>query len=295
MNNQYNNAYNNPYYANMPYNQGAVYGGQQQPMKRTNPLTAEEIASMRNKTPFSLAVTQDEVTRGICFHIDENGNPTTVTQPDGTTTCTLCGAQWNSNELSGEQVQEAVENILSVLQTIKLMYVNFPDQAAREFYQIIPLISKIPQLYKIAADNFRTFEGYQNGYYNGNPNPFMLFGNIAGGNAFQYQQTQPMGYGAPMGQQMYQQPMYQQQPMGAPMMGQPAYTGNPFDASSYGATAGPAPAYTPATPTGYAYAPGQQPAVGQPVAPAAPQGQPATQQAPATAPAEVTTSGNHTP
>lgn len=300
MNNQYNSQ---PYYGNMPYNQGAVYGQQPQ-VKRTNPLTAEEIASLRNKTPFSLAVTQDEITRGICFHIDENGNPTTITDPDGTTTCTLCGAKWNSNELSSEQVQAATENILSVLQTIKLMYVNFPDQAAREFYQIVPLISKIPQLYKIAADNFRTFEGYQNGYYNGQPNPFMLFGQIAGGNgfanAFQYQQTQPMGYGAPM----MGQPGFQQQPMGygAAPMGQPQPAGytNPFDAAAYGAAPMGQPAgagYTPATPQGYAYQPGQPVGVGQPVAPAAPQGQAAQQAAPAasSAPAEVTTSGNHTP
>lgn len=294
MNNQYNNQ---PYYGNMPYNQGAIYNGQPQQMRRTNPLSNEEIASMRNKTPFSLAITQDELTRGICFHVDENGNPTTVTEPDGSTTCTLCGATWNSNELTAEQVQEATNNILSVLQTIKLMYINFPDKAAREFYQIIPLIGKVPQLYKIAADNFRTFEGYQNGYYNGMPNPFMLFGQVVGGNgyanAFQYQQTQPMDYGAPMSQPVYQQ-SYQQPVYNGTA---PGYAPNPFDASSYGATpmTPPQQGYAPATPQGYAYTPG----VGQPVAPAAPQAQPAQPQpattTASTAPADVTTSGNHTP
>ena len=289
MNNQF---YQQPIYGapnmNM-YNQGVVYGNQP-PVKRANPLTREEISAMRQKTPFSLAITNDEAMRGICFHVDENGNPATVTDADGMTTCTVCGKTWNSNELSPEQVQAATNQILSVLQTIKLMYVNFPEQAAREFYQIIPLIEKVPQLYKIAADNFHTYEGY----YGGQPNPFQLFGQIAGGNGFQYQQTQP-----PMGG-MYQaqQPVYPQQAMYQPQ--QPAYGApygqqiNPFD-PTYAAAPAQAPqqvagGYTPATPNGYAYAPGQ-PAVGQPVAPAAAQAQPAA----TTKPEEVVTSGNHTP
>lgn len=292
-----NNQYNQPFYGNVPYNQGVMYNNQPQ-VKRTNPLTKEEILSLRTKTPFSLAVTQDEVSRGICFHVDENGNPATITEPDGKTTCTVCGKSWNSNELSAEEVRVATENILSVLQTIKLMYLNFPEQAAREFYQIIPLIEKVPQLYKIAADNFRTFEGQTNGYYNGQPNPFTLFGQIAGGNgygnAFQYQQTQPMGYGQPTYQQPMNQPMYgQPAPAYNPYAQQPA---NPFDAASYPQPQAPT-GYAPATPQGYTYAPGQAAAPvaqGQPVAPAAPQAQPA-QAAPATAPAEVTSNGNHTP
>lgn len=290
-----NNQYNQPFYGNVPYNQGVMYNNQPQ-VKRTNPLTKEEISSLRTKTPFSLAITQDDVYRGICFHVDENGNPATVTDPNGATTCTICGETWNSNELSTDEVQAATENILSVLQTIKLMYLTFPEQAARDFYQIIPLLKKVPQLYKIAADNFRTFEGQTSNYYNGQPNPFTIFSQIAGGNgfgnAFQYQQTQP-GYGQPV-PNMYGQPapaMYGQpaQPMNPPMYGAAP---NPFDAASYGTT--PQPAYAPVTPTGYAYAPGQPAAPvapGQPVAPAAPPAQPAA----SSAPAEVTSNGNHTP
>lgn len=296
MNNQMYQPYGYGPQMNM-YNQGAVYGNQP-PVKRANPLTREEIAAMRQKTPFSLGITQDEAMRGICFHVDENGMPATITDENGMTTCTVCGKTWNSNELTQEQVQEATNHMLSLLQTIKLMYVNFPEQAAREFYQIIPLIEKVPQLYKLAADNFHTYEGYTTGYYGGQPSPFQLFGQIAGGNGFQntfqYQQTQPMG-GYPV-----QQPMYQpqsQQPAYASPYTQPTYPVqqqqqiNPFDPMY---SAQPAPmvtgGYAPTTPQGYAYAPGQQPAptVGQSVAPAAAPAQQAK-------PEEVTTSGNHTP
>ena len=295
----YNNYYNNPNtMGGMPFNNGYMYN-QQPPVKQSNPLTNEEIASLRNTAgQFTLALTKDEMIRGICFHRDENGNQTTITNPDGSTTCTLCGKTWRSDEQSPEQVQDAVNTILSILQTIKLLYINFPDQAAREYYQIIPLIEKIPGLYKIASDNFHMYEGnYLGGYANGAMNPFAVFGQLGGfQNMYQYQQTNP--YGQPAGQPMMggmpQQNMYNPiygQPQAAPVA-QPApavgagqVAGNPFDPNSNVYTQNPA-AYAPAM-QGYAYQAGVTPAP-QPAAPA-----PAA--APVAPTGEVTTSGDHTP
>ena len=293
----YNNYYNNPnMMGGVPFNTGYMYT-QQPPVKPANPLTNEEIASLRNTAgQFTLAVTKDEMIRGICFHVDENGNQTTITNPDGSTTCTLCGKTWRSEGLSQEQVQEAVDNVLSILQTIKLLYINFPNQAAREYYQIIPLIEKIPGLYKIASDNFHMYEGtYLNGYANGNLNPFAVFGQIGGyQNMYQYQQTnpyqpagQPMMGAAPQ-QNMYN-PIYGQPaapaPQQAPVAGTGPVAGNPFDGNSYSNPA----AYAPAM-QGYAYQAGVTPTP-QPAAPA-----PAPAQAAPVAPTgEVTTSGDHTP
>ena len=90
MSNQYNNmGYGFP--QNYNYQQPA-------PFKSANPLTREEIASLKQKgSAFSLAVTQEDVLRGMCFHKDENGVSTLVTTQDGLTHCTLCGKSWNSN------------------------------------------------------------------------------------------------------------------------------------------------------------------------------------------------------
>jgi hypothetical protein len=281
----------------MPANNGYMYN-QPQLAKPTNPLTPEEIASLKqNNGQFSLAINETDILRGRCFHRDETGRQTTVTNTDGSCTCTMCGYTWHSDELTEDQVREAVQRIMDVLQTIKLMYVNFPVQAAREYYQVIPLLDKIPGLYKVAADNFRMNEGTYGSYSNGNMDPFAMFRQVSSGYGFNpnmyggYQQ--PMGQPAPQ-YDMYGQPVAAQPNYGYPTaQAQPTYgypqgqMTNPFDPNAYGAQA---------NPTAYAQTMGQQPMqvapgpVYQPGTVAQPAAQPA-----ATSGSEVTTSGDHTP
>lgn len=274
-------------YGQVPYNQGFNYGGMQAP-RRSNVLTDEQIATLRQKgAGFTLALTKEEVLRGQCTHINEQGQPAYVTNPDGTVTCTICGHTWKSADLSNEDVERAVQTVLDIMQTVKLMYINMPEQAAREYWQTIPLIEKLPKLYQVAADNFRSYEGNYAGYMNGNMSPFAMFNNFAGGqyaNAYQYNMTQP---------QYAQQPVYgQPQPAyGYPAQPyQAASVANPFDANAQMYNT-----YTPATPAGYAYNPGQP--APQPAAPAQP-AQPAPAATATTAPtaeANATSNGNHTP
>jgi hypothetical protein len=278
--------YGNQGYGQVPYNNGYNYGAMQPP-KRSNVLSDEQIATLRQKgVGFTLALTKEEILRGQCNHLDENGNPSYVTNPDGSTTCTICGHTWRSIDTTKDKVEEAVQVILDILQTTKIMYVNMPEQASREFFQIIPMIEKIPQLYQVASDNFRSYEGNYAGYMNGSANPFALFnsaiGNQGYANMWQYQQVQPQMYQQPVQQMGYPQMQYQQ-PVQQPVYQQPAGV-NPFDNNSYAAQQG----YAPQT-QGFTYNPGQPAQNPTPAAPA----QPA--QAPAAAPAEVTSTGNHTP
>jgi hypothetical protein len=282
---------NQPYGQQIPYNNGYNYGAVQPP-KRSNVLSAEQIAGLRQKAGgFTLALTKDEVERGQCTHIDENGQPSYITNPDGTTTCTICGHTWRSVDVTKEEVEKAVQVILDILQTIKIMYVNMPEQAGREFFQIIPMLWKVPQLYQVAADNFRSYEGNLAGYMNGTANPFALFGSVVGNqgyaNMWQYNQTQPqnMVYG-----QQYQQ-VAGANPFDANAYpGQYAAQPNPYVAPQQPYTPG---AYAPQV-QGFTYNPGQPAASPTPVAPATQTAaQPAA--APVTQPAEVTSTGNHTP
>lgn len=280
----------NNYGYGMPYNNGVQYNGQPQKVNQCSTLTAEEINQLRsNGDKFSLNLTRDEALRGICYHVNADGSPAYIDNPDGSITCTICHKTWRSDPLDQQQVQESVNNIISVLQTIKLMYKNMPETAAREYFQIIPLIEKIPQLYKIADDNFRTYENAYNGYMGG-INPFAIFSQVQNGGIGGFM-NQP--YGNPGATGYYQQgpvpgyqgqPMYQNpQPQGAPgyvpptpMGGNPLY-GN-MQTNGY---TGPQPQ---AAPQGYAYAPGQvapNPTVDQP------------QTAP-TQPEKVESNGNHT-
>lgn len=228
------------------------YGYQPQaasPAKFTNTLTAEEIKSLRQNTEaFSLGLTNEERLRGICFHRDESGKETLRENADGTVTCTICGKTFVPvMDLNPESVEGAINNLVDILQTTKMLYLDMPEEAAREYYQIIPLIEKCGKLYEIASKNFIKHEQWQNYSFSGNPTTMNLYNMMAGGFAF--------------GGSQYGNPMMQQQQMAAPMgagpMGSaPIANGYvPMGSNGFGYTQTPPQAgYQPQV-NGYAYQP----------------------------------------
>ena len=249
MNNFNNTMYPGGMYAN---NMGgfAPSGYTQQPMapqKTKNVLTAEEIKSLRKKVDtFSLGLTEDEMLRGVCFHKDENGNETLKDNGDGTVTCTVCGYKFDPlQNCTEDDLQRYVDNITDVLQTIKLLYIDMPPEAAREYFQIIPLINKVPKLFKIASDDFSRHENYNNYRFNGAPNTINLYNMLSSGTFNTGFNPQP----------------YQQQPYGQPMMGGMPQMQQPFQPTNgfgFGAPVAPQPqnGYQPVT-QGFGYTPNQ--------------------------------------
>ena len=237
---------------------GFAYQNNPNPPKFTQTLTDEQIASLRQKTDkFSLGLTQEDVWRGICFHRDKNG--TTLRQNlDGTTTCTICGYTFDpTQDMSEEDVQHAVDGIIDIMQTIKLLYLDMPEQPAKEYFQIIPLLEKAPKLYKIASDNFARHEQWNNFRFNGTPNTVNLYNMLNSG------MMQPMGgmmnngmMGQPMmGNGMYQQPMGGMMNNGMMGMGVTGMTGQPLAPGSNGIMNNNVmnSQYQPGTPQGFQY------------------------------------------
>lgn len=224
--NNYNMYQGGMYQNNMGGFAPSGYGQQQSvPVQKTkNALTPEEIKSLRkNVGTFSLALTREEVLRGICTHKDENGAETLRENADGSVTCSVCGYTFDPKQNCTEDIlQGYVADIVDVLQTIKLLYIDIPAETAREYFQLIPLIEKIPKLFKVASENFNRHENSLNYRYNGTPSTINLYqmlnnGSLNTGYATQmpYQQQpmyndpmmaqQPVGMGMP-----YQQPQFQQ-------------------------------------------------------------------------------------
>lgn len=238
----YSNPNPNPFYAGgaMQYNPQMM-----QMPKQHNNLSAEEIKSLQSHETFSLRMTSEEKTRSACNHRTADGmQDSLIAEPDGSYRCTICGARFFPVEpgTSKEDIQDAVDRVLDILQTTKMLYINMPPEAAKEYYQIIPLIQRIPELFKISADTYSRYERGSNWSYNSrNCGAASLYNMVTGGMPYQ----QPTSFD-PMGQP-YQQQGYYQQPMAAPQ----GYQQNPN------------------VPVG-AVAPGVNPFVGQPMA--APQG-----------------------
>ena len=216
---------NNMYQPQGFYNPNAALMGQgvvpnQVQMPKTgNWLSADKYALLqKGLSQFKLSVTEEELAKGQCNHYNLNGTSALIPDADGGGgyTCSICGTHFNPNEFDAESINNATQNILDILNTIKIMYLSIDPNAALEYFQIIPFIEKIPQLYNIAANDFKKYEGVNNFVTPQQPNPFNMY----------QQMVTPMTF-APMGY-AYQQPAgYQPQP--APVAPQPAPMGyNPI-------------------------------------------------------------------
>ena len=198
-----------------------------------NALTPEEMNSIRKGAEqFSLAITQDDFYRGICTHRDNNGVEALIDNNDGTSTCTICGRTFKVAAISELEIEARVESIVDALQTVKLLYLDLPVEATREYFQIIPLLEKLPQLHKLAVNNFTKHESWNSQRFMGSPNTVGLYNMLAGGginNMYQnpmqgYVPQAPQGY-APQGYpQGYAPQGYPQAPQGyAPQGGSPFF------------------------------------------------------------------------
>lgn len=213
---------------NPAYNMYNMYSGQspQAMQKHMNVLSGEEIEKLTKATSkFSLQITSDERLRGICNHRTADGNGDAIVQDPvtGELKCQICGYTFRQVDpsMTATEIKGTISAVVDLLQTIKLMFVDMPVDAAREFFQIIPLMEKIPELFEIAAKNMTKHDVF--GWNTKNPNMsaysmFQNLTNIYGQGMFgqpTYQQPQPQPFmNAPQPQPMYGQPNFQPQPMG---------------------------------------------------------------------------------
>lgn len=223
-----NNSYNNNGYMGGMNPAGFQYQQNPNPPKYTQTLTKEQIAALRQNTDkFSLGLTQEEIWRGICFHRDDSGNPTLRENPDGTLTCSICGYTFDpTQDMTEEEIQASVNGIVDIMQTIKLLYLDMPVQAAQEYFQIIPLLEKAPKLFKLASDNFSRHEQWNNFRFNGTPNTINMYNmlnSIGGANQLWAQQQMNMNQGMMGGMQPNM--MGNMNPMGQPMGMNPGMMG----------------------------------------------------------------------
>ena len=220
MNNFNNWGFNNGY-ANYGYNKPKM-------PNPTNPLSKEDMALLKQKAPqFSLAISQVDALKAICTHRDAEGEKLQQ-NADGTVTCMICGTTFRPVNASPDDVAAIFRSAVDCLETIKIMYMDIPDDVTKAYFQMTPFLEKGPQLYKIANDHYQRYSGSSvmaNNYNNG-ANVFALYSAMMNPAA-------AMGMGMP-----------QQVPYGQPGMAQPgaapvpdvtmgAANGiNPFDAAS---------------------------------------------------------------
>lgn len=195
---------NNNQYGYQQQQPGFQYNNQRPTPNLTQPLTAEEIKRLRGRgASFSLQIEPDEMLRAICTHKDQSGI-TLRGNNDGSSTCSICGETFTLAQMDESAVAEAVLLVTDILQTVKTYYLDIGEQVAREYFPIIPLLKKLPQLYKISLDRFDTYDRGMNVQQSGNMYGFGMLNNIMGGGYPQQPQFNQQ-------QQFNQQPQFNQQ------------------------------------------------------------------------------------
>ena len=268
---------NNGFYNGMGFPQGSgyVYNGMPTaPQKINNVLTNEEIEKLvKKENQFSLQLTETEVLRAKCNHRMADGLKDAITEDPitGICKCGICGYEFRpiDAQVSPETIQESVDTILDFLHTIKLLYIGMPTEAAAEYFQIMPLIEKIPKLFEYAVKDYTKHENINPwGYSHNNMSTLNLFQMLCGGGMGMAQQP----YAAPqMDPNAQAAPQFNyNQPQMAPGYAMP-YGGMPTNGFGYNYGMPQQPGYMPQT-NGFQY---------NPAPAAAPQATPAAEAAPA--------------
>ena len=163
-NNPYNNGFNNNGFMN---GQGMQFNPNFQQKQVRNILTDDEIQElMKTGNQFSLAITEKDKKRAVCNHrmkSKDGSQDALIDNPDGTVSCAICGYTFKpltTQVTTPDVIKGSVNDILDLLQTIKLIYFDIDGNVAREYFQIIPLIEKIPMLFEIAVKNYTKHENF---------------------------------------------------------------------------------------------------------------------------------------
>lgn len=259
-------------YSQQPYQfqQPGAAPNPQPKMSATQPITPEMSKMLnQNSDVLSVKISAIDNIKAQCTHKNpSSGAISLINLENGRCHCSVCGEEWNimDTNISIDEVKRICDNMISVLQSIKTYHVNAPVDFTKEFYQIINLIKRVPDVWNTATSDFLQHESYHNAptynIYPSNNSAFAAVGGMLNAPFMPYQQPQAQygqygQYGqqpqyAPQQQQQqyaqppvqYQQPQagygqYGQQPQYAP---QPQYGQQP-QAPVYPADAGVAPSF----------------------------------------------------
>ena len=167
--NQY--AYGNGYMVNGAF-QPTTYMYNPTPMPmNTQSISEEEIQKLQssNGNKFDLNVPEVEFIRAMCNH-KHNGMDVAqqVNDSTGDVWCPICNERWNPELISKEQAKQLVDAFVNQLQIMKWVG-NFPVEVIRDYFTLIPLLRKFPDLLEIASNNYKKYANGQT-FVNANNN-----------------------------------------------------------------------------------------------------------------------------
>ena len=191
-------------------NGGVAIGPNLQKGIATTTKEDEELLKRSGTSEFN--ITPLMVAEARCNHKNHDGTITVELVDGGNgnrVRCSKCGAEWDLNTPDLKAVEDLVEVLLGVFQTIKLTWLNPPAEYAQQVYTVQNILKQIPAMYKLSQREWNNAEKLIQNQINP--------GYVSGAGFVQnYPQLQFLGGYNP--QMMGQQPMYNQMMMGQPQM-----------------------------------------------------------------------------
>lgn len=260
-------------------NMGYVQPNRPQP-RNTQPVTAEMSKMvLQNSDELSVKISPTEKIKNMCTHKFPGTGQSALLmdQSSDKVFCRVCGESFHLITDVTSEIFSATEKMIDVLQSAKVLYLDIPEEFAKEYFQILTLLGRTPQLFEKACKNFAQYDQWSSSPMgvNGGVNSFQQVGAIIGGFNLggipmggypgygMYQQPPVNMYGAPQGPAGYP-PQYP--PQNGPVVQNQQAAGYPPQG-------------------GYPYPPQPQPGYGYPPYPAADGTNPFMQTAPVAPPA----------
>lgn len=128
-----------------------------------NSLTDEELKNLQAcKTENKMTPSKIEKIKCRCNHRDVSGVcDSLIIDEKGFAKCKICGAEFkpiSSDNDIHKLLEETSKNAIDILQTIKIMYPDMPPEISDQYYGMIPLLERLPDLFEIANNNFNQKE-----------------------------------------------------------------------------------------------------------------------------------------
>lgn len=207
-------------YGNYGYPGGFYQGGYmfQEPPKlnMTQGLSKDQISALRKTGGFDLNISEEELWRSFCTHRQDDKFTVSI-DDEGNMTCALCGTKFKPFDGTVAEASDLVKRTVDLLETTKMQCITLPPKTIQDFFQIEPMLKKLPELFNISQnDRKRAFPGNDAYVYGQDNNAFIAYQNMVNPLAGN-------GYYDPA-MMNYNQPVYgAQAPMQAPMMPQQGY------------------------------------------------------------------------
>lgn len=179
---------------------------QQKQIKCYNPLfdkiSQDEINKLKGSSGLNLNVTDLEYGYATCNHHNSgDGTIHGIYEDDGSFTCGYCMENFRPINLGDATlIKAAVDSLLDILQTCKSVD-PYPSDDLVKFYQMIPLIKKVPDVARYCYNKTNNLTVGGLGYYNnmnmGGGNAANMFNNIIAGPSpfMMYGQNGTNGFG----------------------------------------------------------------------------------------------------